>query len=117
MLEQKELLLRTLELLRSSWCIPVILYFLAVLPELPFSSFASWKVPFFPHLELYVRVLGFWGIWLFTIPSHRSRKPGGAWGMSAPEKRALDAALLLTPLANLAVPAISKDFPVRSVDT
>ena len=63
-------------------------------------------VPFAPHVELYVQVLGFWGIWLFTIPSLRSRKPGGTWGMSQPEKSALDAAFLLTPVANLALPAL-----------
>lgn len=48
-------------------------------------------------LDLAVRVLGFWGIWLFTIPSLRSRKPGGLWGMSNGEKAALDLAFLLVP--------------------
>mmetsp|Transcript_65858 Transcript_65858/g.148597 ORF Transcript_65858/g.148597 Transcript_65858/m.148597 type:complete len:324 (-) Transcript_65858:278-1249(-) len=66
-------------------------------------------VPFFPHLELYVRVLGFWGIWLFTIPSLRSRKPGGVWGMSDNEKSALDQSFLLTPIANIGVAQFDKD--------
>lgn len=66
-------------------------------------------LPGFPHLNLAIRVLGFWGIWLFTIPSLRSRKPGGFWGMSQSEKSALDISFLLTPLANIGVANFSKD--------
>eukprot|EP00747_Dinoflagellata_sp_TGD_P012988 gnl/TRDRNA2_/TRDRNA2_122168_c0_seq1.p2 gnl/TRDRNA2_/TRDRNA2_122168_c0~~gnl/TRDRNA2_/TRDRNA2_122168_c0_seq1.p2 ORF type:complete len:156 (+),score=22.62 gnl/TRDRNA2_/TRDRNA2_122168_c0_seq1:35-469(+) len=68
-------------------------------------------LPGFPNLDLSLRVLGFWGIWLFTIPSLRSRKPGGPWGMSDEEKRALDVSFLLTPVTNIAVPFFSKYPP------
>ena len=69
------------------------------------------SVPFFPHLNLAVRVLGFWGIWLFTIPSLRSRKPGGIWGMSNQEKAALDISFLLVPITNLAMPTLVGPSP------
>lgn len=78
----------------------------SVLSVVACGAVAYDAVPFAGHLELYVQVLGFWGIWLFTIPSLRSRKPGGIWGMSAPEKSALDLAFLLTPVANLALPSL-----------
>lgn len=68
-------------------------------------------VPGFPNLNFAVRVLGFWGIWLFTIPSLRSRKPGGTWGMSGEEKKALDISFLVTPLVNLAMPFVTKSPP------
>mmetsp|Transcript_89505 Transcript_89505/g.255648 ORF Transcript_89505/g.255648 Transcript_89505/m.255648 type:complete len:183 (+) Transcript_89505:608-1156(+) len=54
---------------------------------------------------------GFWGIWLFTIPSLRSRKPGGVWGMNGAEKKALDISFLLTPVVNLAMPIVTKNPP------
>ena len=69
-------------------------------------------VPFFPHLTLVIRVLGFWGIWLFTIPSLRSRKPGGVWGMSSQEKSALDISFLLVPVTNLAMPNFVGPDPI-----
>ena len=69
-------------------------------------------VPFFPHLSLVVRVLGFWGIWLFTIPSLRSRKPGGVWGMSNQEKTALDISFLLTPLVNIGLLPLAGPDPI-----
>ncbi|CAM9682039.1 unnamed protein product [Chrysoparadoxa australica] len=61
------------------------------------------KVPGFEHVDLSVRVLGFWLIWLFTIPSLRARKPG------AEEKTALNIAFVATPLANLILPFATKD--------
>ncbi|CAN0075982.1 unnamed protein product, partial [Discosporangium mesarthrocarpum] len=60
-------------------------------------------VPFFPDLDISVKVLGFWFIWLFTVPSLRARKPG------AEEKEALNVAFLATPLTNLAMPFLTKD--------
>ena len=61
---------------------------------------------FSPGLDLSLRVLGFWSWWLFTVPSLRSIKP-----LDSREKRALDAAFLLTLVASLAAPAITKDPP------
>ena len=52
---------------------------------------------------LYLRALGFWMVWLFTIPSLRARKPRNA------EKSALNAAFLIAPLCNLLLPAVWKD--------
>ncbi|KAK4535498.1 hypothetical protein CDCA_CDCA05G1523 [Cyanidium caldarium] len=52
---------------------------------------------------LYLRALGFWMVWLLTIPSLRARKPRNA------EKRALNAAFLIAPLCNLLLPAVWKD--------
>ncbi|KAK4530634.1 hypothetical protein CCYA_CCYA05G1491 [Cyanidiococcus yangmingshanensis] len=54
-------------------------------------------------LPLYLRALGFWMIWLFTIPSLRARKPSTA------EKNALNVSFLLAPLMNLFLPMIVKD--------
>jgi hypothetical protein len=54
-------------------------------------------------LPLYLRALGFWMIWLFTIPSLRARKP------SAAEKNALNASFLIAPLMNLLLPTLVKD--------
>lgn len=59
-------------------------------------------VPFFPDVDLSIRVLGFWFVWLFTVPSLRARKP------SAEEKEALNIAFLATPLVNFAMPFITK---------
>lgn len=59
-------------------------------------------VPFFPDVDLSVRVLGFWFVWLFTVPSLRARKPGEA------EKAALNVAFLATPLISFAMPFITK---------
>ncbi|KAJ1454963.1 hypothetical protein M885DRAFT_520871 [Pelagophyceae sp. CCMP2097] len=56
------------------------------------------------HLDLSLQVLGFWGWWLFTVPSLRSIKP-----LPAPEKKALDAAFLATLVASLAAPFATKD--------
>eukprot|EP00903_Cladosiphon_okamuranus_P011534 g10860.t1 len=61
------------------------------------------QVPFFPHVDLSIQVLGFWFVWLFTVPSLRARKPG------ASEKVALDIAFLATPVVSFAMPFITKD--------
>eukprot|EP00180_Rhodochaete_pulchella_P002107 Plantae.Rhodophyta-Rhodochaete_pulchella.ctg3181.p2 GENE.Plantae.Rhodophyta-Rhodochaete_pulchella.ctg3181~~Plantae.Rhodophyta-Rhodochaete_pulchella.ctg3181.p2 ORF type:complete len:262 (-),score=43.98 Plantae.Rhodophyta-Rhodochaete_pulchella.ctg3181:15-800(-) len=65
----------------------------------------SWGV--FPgwsgDIPLVARALGFWLVWLFTIPSWRARKPRRF------EKSALNVAFLATPLANLLIPVFSKD--------
>ncbi|CAN0029562.1 unnamed protein product, partial [Phaeothamnion confervicola] len=60
-------------------------------------------VPFYPNLDLSARVLGFWLIWLFTLPSLRARKPAAA------EKDALNFAFLATPLVSLGLPFVTKD--------
>jgi len=60
-------------------------------------------VPFVEDVDISVRVLGFWFIWLFTIPSLRARKP------AAGEKEALNWAFGLTPLTNLLAPFVTKD--------
>jgi len=58
----------------------------------------------FVHLDLSIRVLGFWSWWLFTVPSLRSIKP-----LPPAEKKALDAAFLLTLVASVAGPFATKD--------
>ncbi|CAM9093960.1 unnamed protein product [Laminaria digitata] len=60
-------------------------------------------VPFFPDVDLSIRVLGFWFVWLFTVPSLRARKPGEA------EKVALNIAFLATPVVSFAMPFATKD--------
>lgn len=50
------------------------------------------------------RALAFWTVWLFTIPSLRARKGIPSW-----EKSALNIAFLTTPLANIALPTITKN--------
>lgn len=62
------------------------------------------KVPGFEHVDLSIRVLGFWVIWLFAIPSLRARKP-----RNPSEKSALNIAFLASPLTSLAMPFITKD--------
>lgn len=52
---------------------------------------------------LYLRALGFWMIWLFSIPSLRARKP------RAEEKSALNVAFLVAPLVNMLAPSVSKE--------
>lgn len=59
-------------------------------------------VPFFPDVDLSIRVLGFWFVWLFTVPSLRARKPGEA------EKVALNIAFLATPVVSFAMPFVTK---------
>lgn len=55
------------------------------------------------HLDLSVKVLGFWMWWLFIIPSLRARKP------KAQEKKALDIAFLASPLISFVLPFATKD--------
>lgn len=61
-------------------------------------------VPFAPHLDIGVRVVGFWSWWLFTIPSLRSIKP-----LSPQEKGALNWAFLAVLFVSLAAPVATKD--------
>lgn len=56
---------------------------------------------------LVLRALGFWSVWLFTIPALRARK-----GTPTAEKSALNAAFLATPLLNVALPALTKNTGV-----
>jgi len=63
-------------------------------------------VPFVGPQELYVRVLGYWSWWLFTIPSLRSIKP-----LSKQEKLALDIAFLATLVSSVSTPFFTKDLP------
>mmetsp|Transcript_6304 Transcript_6304/g.10462 ORF Transcript_6304/g.10462 Transcript_6304/m.10462 type:complete len:312 (-) Transcript_6304:55-990(-) len=59
--------------------------------------------PGYPDLPVSAQALGFWTIWLFTIPSLRARKPAPV------EKEALNIAFLLTPVLNIAIPFVAKD--------
>jgi len=59
--------------------------------------------PGFPDLPLSAQALGFWTIWLFTIPSLRARKPFPV------EKEALNIAFVLTPLLNIGIPFFDRD--------
>ena len=54
-------------------------------------------------IPLVGQALGFWMIWLFTIPSLRARK-----GMRTFEKSALNIAFLAMPLANVGLTAITR---------
>ncbi|KAG8457138.1 hypothetical protein KFE25_012713 [Diacronema lutheri] len=56
------------------------------------------------HLDIGVRVLGFWSWWLFTIPSLRSIKP-----LSPQEKGALNWAFLAVLFVSLAAPVATKE--------
>eukprot|EP00179_Madagascaria_erythrocladioides_P029017 CAMPEP_0198333444 /NCGR_PEP_ID=MMETSP1450-20131203/18957_1 /TAXON_ID=753684 ORGANISM="Madagascaria erythrocladiodes, Strain CCMP3234" /NCGR_SAMPLE_ID=MMETSP1450 /ASSEMBLY_ACC=CAM_ASM_001115 /LENGTH=258 /DNA_ID=CAMNT_0044037963 /DNA_START=40 /DNA_END=816 /DNA_ORIENTATION=- len=66
---------------------------------LAYGTFPGWN----GDIPLVAKALGFWTIWLFTIPSWRARKP------TKVEKSALNVAFLATPLANLLIPIVSKD--------
>jgi len=59
--------------------------------------------PLQPHLPIAAQALGFWTIWLFTVPSLRARKPSGQ------EKEALNIAFLITPLINILIPNFRRD--------
>mmetsp|Transcript_12021 Transcript_12021/g.32379 ORF Transcript_12021/g.32379 Transcript_12021/m.32379 type:complete len:274 (+) Transcript_12021:64-885(+) len=62
-------------------------------------------------VPLVARVLGFWLIWMFTIPSLRARKP------LRTEKAALNTAFVALPLANVLAPFVTKDpFVIWSAD-
>lgn len=50
------------------------------------------------------RALGFWLVWLFTIPALRARK-----GISKTEKSALNVSFLSMPLMNVALPALTRN--------
>lgn len=54
-------------------------------------------------IPLVGQALGFWTIWLFTIPSLRARK-----GMRTFEKSALNIAFLLMPFANVGLAAFTR---------
>lgn len=56
-----------------------------------------------PDVPLVGQALGFWMVWLFTIPSLRARKGIARW-----EKSALNIAFVATPLINLLMPFITK---------
>lgn len=49
------------------------------------------------------RALGFWTVWLFTIPALRARKGIARW-----EKSALNISFVSTPLVNVALPLVTK---------
>jgi hypothetical protein len=53
------------------------------------------------------QALGFWSVWLFTIPALRARK-----GTSKAEKSALNVSFLGTPLLNVALPFATKNCGV-----
>ncbi|GJQ15417.1 hypothetical protein GpartN1_g7208.t1 [Galdieria partita] len=64
---------------------------------------AANKFPFIQEVPLVFRALGFWMVWLFTIPSLRARKPKTA------EKNALNVAFLACPVVNIVAPLVNKD--------
>mmetsp|Transcript_12353 Transcript_12353/g.37676 ORF Transcript_12353/g.37676 Transcript_12353/m.37676 type:complete len:262 (+) Transcript_12353:23-808(+) len=64
---------------------------------------ASGHVPLVPDVPLAARALGFWLVWLITIPALRARKPA-KW-----EKSALNVAFLAIIFANIGVPFVNKD--------
>lgn len=64
---------------------------------------AADKFPLVEEVPLVLRALGFWMVWLFTIPSLRARKPIPA------EKSALNVAFLACPAVNICIPFFSKD--------
>lgn len=49
------------------------------------------------------RALGFWTVWLFTIPALRARKGTARW-----EKSALNIAFVTTPFVNVSLPFITR---------
>lgn len=53
------------------------------------------------------RALGFWLVWLFTIPALRARK-----GISKTEKSALNVSFLSMPLLNVALPTLTRNTGV-----
>jgi hypothetical protein len=61
-------------------------------------------LPLAGHLDIAVRVLGFWSWWLFIIPSLRSIKP-----LSPQEKGALNWAFLAVLVVSLVAPTATKD--------
>ena len=54
-------------------------------------------------IPLVARALGFWLVWMFSIPSLRARKP------IRTEKAALNLAFAIIPLANILAPFATKD--------
>jgi len=59
--------------------------------------------------KLAIKLFGVWGLWLFTVPALRARKPGGPWGMGYEEKRALDISFLVLPFVCIFAPILFKD--------
>lgn len=84
-----------------------------------FASLCYGTFPFVPELGPYgvnpdytllaLKLFGFWGVWLVTIPALRARKPGGPYGMGYEEKRALDTSFSVVPLGNILLPFLSRD--------
>eukprot|EP00913_Durusdinium_trenchii_P028888 g27085.t1 len=58
---------------------------------------------------LALKLFGVWGLWLFTVPALRARKPGGPYGMGYEEKRALDLSFLVLPFICIVGPILFKD--------
>lgn len=54
-------------------------------------------------IELVYRALGFWTVWLFTVPSLRARK-----GLRAFEKSALNVSFLALPFVNVGLAGITR---------
>ncbi|GMH72945.1 hypothetical protein TrRE_jg9276 [Triparma retinervis] len=83
----------------------VLSFVMSTNPALLFGSFSWFSDPRL-NMDVSIKVLGFWWWWLFIVPSLRSRRPSGS------EKRALDLAFVLTPLASLIAPVATKDTGV-----
>lgn len=58
---------------------------------------------------LALKLFGIWGLWLFTVPALRARKPGGPYGMGYEEKRALDLSFLVLPFICIFGPVLFQE--------
>lgn len=58
---------------------------------------------------LALKLFGVWGLWLFTVPALRARKPGGPYGMGYEEKRALDLSFLVLPFICIFGPVLFQE--------
>lgn len=67
---------------------------------------ASNKIPGL-DLPLVAQALGFWTVWLFTIPSLRARKGTARW-----EKSALNISFVSIPLINVLLPLVTKQCTI-----
>lgn len=67
---------------------------------------ASNKIPGL-DLPLVAQALGFWTVWLFTIPALRARKGTARW-----EKSALNISFVSIPLINVILPLVTKQCTI-----
>lgn len=65
---------------------------------------ASDSLPGVQSVPLVAQALGFWMVWLFTIPALRARK-----GIRKSEKSALNVSFLIMPFVNVALPVLTRN--------